>query len=362
MLTERDMLERLATQSPSLPPLTFTRQDADHQHRRLDALYEVRWNQQIFRFVAEVKSRSTPQAIISAAHQARSLAYDLPGTLPLVVVPYLSPTQLDQVEGLEGISAVDLCGNGIVRAGTQFLIVRSGRPNLFREVNPLKAAYQGTSSLVARALALQHQFARVSEIHAFITSHGGRITLGTVSKALKRLAEDLVITREGKGVRVVQADKLLDQLRQSYRPPRIRARWTGKVALPEASLHARFLEVSERTESRLVLTGLSSAKHHAVIATEPLASFYCSIEPHALLRAATISEGSTRTFPNVELLQTDDESVFFDPRTADGQIISSPIQTWLELATGDKRTREVAEQLRVRLLNPTRRIEGTHGG
>jgi len=83
---------------------------------------------------------------------------------------------------------------------------------------------------------------------------------------------------------------------------------------------------------------------------EPMMSFYCSLPPEELLNAAAIEASPERHFPDLELLQTDDIRVYFDARTQDGNFVASPVQTWLELVTGDKRSQEVAEQLQVCLL------------
>lgn len=356
------MLEQLEKEPLALAPLRFERRATSTADGGVDASYDVEWNGRSYHYVAEVKARGTPQAIAVAVQHAKSLAYDRRDTFPLVIVPYLSPAQLEQVERLEGVSAIDLCGNGLVRAGKELFVLRSGRPNLFREPHPLKSAYRGTSSLVARSLVLKRRFPGVSEIRAFITSRGGRITLGTVSKAITRLAEDLVVARNGREIEVVQPDKLLEQLRLNYRPPRIRSRWTGKVPVDVASLHGRLLELSEREKTRVVLTGISSATEYAPLATEPIAAFYCSMEPSRVLAATKLDGRASRAFPNVEFLQTDDETVYFDRRIIDGQPCSSPVQAWLELATGDKRTREASEHLRGLLLDQAPQLEATRHG
>jgi hypothetical protein len=148
---------------------------------------------------------------------------------------------------------------------------------------------------------------------------------------------------------VVQADKLMTKLKQSYRPPAVSARWTGKVRLKEA-VPSKLLAAAERMKARLVLTGLSSAQRYVTLATEPILSFYCSAEPRDLLRAAHLDASPSVSFPSVELLQTDDQSVYFDPRPDGDAITSSPLQVWLELSTGDKRTHEAAENVRKQIL------------
>ncbi len=56
-------------------------------------------------------------------------------------------------------------------------------------------------------------------------------------------------------------------------------------------------------------------------------------------------------FPNLELLETEDEPVYFDARQEDGFWWASPLQVYMELMVGDKRDQETAEQLKALILN-----------
>ena len=236
MLTERDMLQLLERKPIELKPLSFVRSDVP-PGANIDAVYYVNWEgKQGYRFAADVKARVTSQALAAAAQRAKSYVFDARGGFPLVIVPYLSPSSLEEVERL-GISAVDLCGNGVVQVPNQWLVVRSGRPNRFRGSNPLRGAYRGVASLVGRAFIAQPRFTRVSAILGFIEARGGRTTLATVSKALTRLEEDLVVARTPSGLRLLQADKLLSRLREGYQPPSIRSKLVLKTMLSDDELH-----------------------------------------------------------------------------------------------------------------------------
>lgn len=348
MLTERRMLELLDRDPISLKPLTFRRSAT--QLPNADAVYDVDWDEkQSYRFIADVKTRMTSQALAAAAQRTKSHVFDARGGFPLVIFPYLSPSSLEEAERL-GISSVDLCGNGVVQVPHQWLVVRSGKPNRFRGRSPLSGAYRGVASLVGRAFAVHTKFAKVSDVLRFIEAQGGRITLATVSKALRRLEEDLVITRDAIGLRLLQGDKLLQKLKEGYKPPMIRSRLSLKTKMSEINLHQELKHASRAWQGRLVLSGISSARFQTVIAAEPITSFYCSMRPQELARAASIDTTPERHFANLELLQTDDERVFFDAREVDGHQLASPVQTWLELASGDKRAQEVADALRDRLL------------
>lgn len=329
-----------------------------------DAAYVTRWKgKQQVTFLVTVRGRVTSQVLAVAAQQTKALASDATRTFPLVVVPYLSPASLSESEQL-GISAVDLCGNGVVQVPGQWLVVRSGKRNRFGGGDPLRSAYRGVASLVARAFAVQPAFSRVTDIRTFIEKHGARITLATVSKALVRLEEDLVIERAPRSIRLLQPDKLLEKLQASYQPPQIQARLAVKSKLSEPELYQRLRGAAESLGGRLVLTGISAASRQAVLAAEPMTSFYCSVAPDDLARLAELEPAPQRHFAAYELLQTADERVFFDPREDEHRPLSSPVQTWLELATGDKRSEEVARELRLRFLRDieARQRRESHGG
>ena len=61
----------------------------------------------------------------------------------------------------------------------------------------------------------------------------------------------------------------------------------------------------------------------------------------------------TSRFANIELLETDENFVYFDARD---DLVASPVQTYLELMQGGKREQETAEQLRKTMLQPLPKI------
>jgi hypothetical protein len=55
-------------------------------------------------------------------------------------------------------------------------------------------------------------------------------------------------------------------------------------------------------------------------------------------------------FPNLELVETEDETAYFDARKDGNFWWASPVQVYLELMAGDKRDRETAEQVKSFIL------------
>ena len=345
-LSESEMLVRLISGEVCVPPL-----DLEWTDRKSalgpDATLRASWEGAEYRFVAEFKGRSTPKVLTEAIAQVRAFA-DRLNARPLVVVPYLSPERLRELEQA-GVSGIDLSGNALVVVPGKLLVLRTGAPNKFRESYPIREVYRGNTSLVARALLLRPRTESLADLDRFIRERGGRITLTTISKALRRLEDDVLIERRGGRARLLQPEPLLDKLAGAYRPPKVRRRVVGSTSLDRAALAARFTTAPAQT----VLTGQSSTDRYAVMGREERVRFYTDSSVILLgTLGGEFTEGER--FANLELIETDDPTAYFDVRRRGDLPFASPVQTYLELASGDKRELETAEQVRALILDELR--------
>jgi hypothetical protein len=350
METETDILEQIRTGGLTLPPVTLTVIEAESTTlvQRADFVIEARWGIKQSRFVAKVKKLATPQAIQQAMMQAKMMASP-PETYPMVIVPYLSSARLEELQAAQ-VSGLDLCGNGTIVVPGKMLIFRSGQPNRFPQSAKIRNVYRGKNSIVARAFLIRPQFAQVKEIVDLLADRRGGVAFSTVSKVLPRLEDDLIISREKGPIRLIQADTLMDNLAANYEPPAIIERFRGKYDLPREEI-LRLLTTGDKANGgKLVLTGAASAEKFAVMAREPVVSLYCTIRPAVLLSGANIDVKETDRFANLELLRTNDDRVYFDTRDENDIPFASPIQTWLELITGDKRQKDASQQARRGIL------------
>ncbi len=339
-----DFEELLLSGGVTLPPLEISVVSLETPQAE-DARVDVRWGERVCRYVVEYKGNAKPQTLAMAIEQAKRLAEESGDVQPMVMMPYLSADKLMELEARE-VSGIDLCGNGYVIAPDRFSVFRTGNTNLYPDSKPLRSAYRGDSSLVARALLLQAEFESVGEIAELIERRGGQLAMSTVSKALKRMKEDLVIERgSSPAVRVIDREKLLDQLTQNYSPPEKKGSWTGRVELSTDAISSRVKEVAGQQD--LVRTGMNSAERYAVFKGEQIIELYTEDPVEEVLRQIGANADETRAFPNLRLIQTRDSRVFFDARQT---LVASPIQTWLEMASGDKRSREAAEPIRQKLI------------
>ncbi|MDF1592716.1 MAG: hypothetical protein P1P89_14460, partial [Desulfobacterales bacterium] len=173
------------------------------------------------------------------------------------------------------------------------------------------------------------------------------MSLSTVSKALKTLEEDLIIKREDT-IRLLQPDKLLQKLSENYVPPKIKKRVRLKISEEIGAVRELFGKEALAAGLPWVATGLSSIGKYAVMQRGELLSIY-SPRPDVLMER--LSGSQSDRFPNIELLETEDETVYFDCREEGNFWWASPVQVFLESMTGDKRDQETAEQVESYIMN-----------
>lgn len=345
------MIDQLRRGELVLPPLSFRYLEDQieiGENRLFDALVEASWGKNKARFAVECKSLSTPKAFQDALNLLKTSSFPK-GCNPLLFLPFLSERQLQELER-EGISGIDLCGNGLVVVPNMFAVFRSGAKNRFPSSALIKNIYRKNSSMVGRVFLVRSKYGTVQEIFEEINRRNMLIrrwdskpmSFSTVSKSLKTLEEDLIVERT-RIIRLLQPDKLLEKLGENYTSPNIRERVRLKV--PESG--STLLQLVQRQAQALrlpfVATGASSVMRYAVMQRGDMVSIYCPRVESLLDR---LSGSQSDRFPNLELLETQDETVYFDARQEEDFCWASPVQVYLELMAGDKRDQETAEQVK----------------
>ena len=356
MPTEKEMLDQLRQGKVQLPPLTFRLLDDQlnvGEDKRIDAYIEAKWKRKSARFAVECKALSTPKFFQNSINYLKSLP--LPNNVfPMLIMPFLSERQLKELERV-GISGIDLCGNCVVVSPGTFSVFRSGGKNRFPSSAAIKNIYRKNSSMVGRGFFVYSDYQTVQDIRATINQRNLLVnrwnkkpmSLSTVSKVLKTMVEDLIITRN-ETIRLLQPEKLLGKLRENYNPPVVKERIRLKISGNNKSILKLLSEQSQQLELPLIASGTSSVTRYTVMQRGDLVTVYC---PKVEMLLKKLPGSQSDRFPNLELLETEDETVYFDARQEDGFWWASPLQVYMELMVGDKRDQETAEQLKDLILN-----------
>ncbi|MBL9119021.1 MAG: hypothetical protein JNL80_03800, partial [Phycisphaerae bacterium] len=149
MQRDADILGALRAGRVALPPLRIRlvgvepKTEAVGGPHRPDAYVDVQWEARTARFVVELRGQATPKVFRDAVEQVRAYA-SAAEMLPMVVVPYLSPERLSDLES-RGVSGLDLCGNGVVVVPGELFVSRTGNPNQYPAGRRIRNVYQGAS-------------------------------------------------------------------------------------------------------------------------------------------------------------------------------------------------------------------------
>ena len=362
MPTEKEMLDQLREGRVQLPPLAFRFLEDPldvGDNKGIDAYIEVKWQRKSARFAVECKALSTPKVFQDGIRFLKSLT--LPNTyVPMLSMPFLSERQLKDLER-EGISGIDLCGNCVVVYPGTFSVFRSGGKNRFPSSALIKNIYRKNSSMVGRGFFIYSDFQAVQDIRATINRRNLLVnrwdkkpmSLSTVSKVLKTMVEDLIITRKDT-IRLLQPDKLLEKLCANYNPPVIKERVRLKISEKNEMLLKLLSEQSRKLALPLMASGTSSVTRYTVMQRGDLLTVYC---PKVEMLLEKLPGSQSDRFPNLELLETEDEPVYFNARQAEGFWWASPLQVYMELMVGDKRDQETAGQLKALILKDVGQVQ-----
>lgn len=360
ILTQADMIYRLQKGEIIISPLRLHFMEGDSDDIRtygFDAGLEVSWKGKTAKFAVECKALSTPKAFKDGLNFLKTSS--LPGNWrPMLFVPFLSEEQLKTLES-EEFSGIDLCGNGVFIAPGKFAVFRSGGKNLFPSSALIKNIYRKNSSMAVRVFIVHERYETVQNILAEVNRRNILVNLwnkkpmrlSTVSKVLKTLEQDLVVSRK-KGIQLLQPDKLLEKLVRNYDPPDIRRRVFLKIPGTGKKIRDLLMEQSQATAMPIVATGMASVNQYAVMQRDDVFSAYCPRLDDLLDR---LPGNATDRFPNLELLETEDQTLYFDARRKDDFRWASPVQVYLELMAGDKRDRETAEHVKSVLIKDINR-------
>ena len=351
-LNEQQILQKLSSDELLLSPLKIELVKINPVFRNLsqqlvqaDAEIKVIWGDISAIFVVEIKNRYTPSVIMQAKEQIQRIA-SISKSLPIIIIPYLSPDRINELAS-EEMSAIDLCGNGVVTIPNRVFVLRTGMPNRFSEVRAQSNLYRGQQSIILRALLARPNVNSLNDLLNNIKELGGSLSLPSVSKVVTVLTEELIVTKERRRIQLVQPDLLLDKLSANYIKPEENRRIKIKSSLNIIDLRRKIVEIADEQCIRVTATGTSSAERYAILAQSKPLSVYCE-NINELLKDIPYEE--TPWFPNLDVIETSNQSVYIDTRQDNDFIWASPVQTYLELMNEDARAQSIAVNVRQFIL------------
>lgn len=309
----------------------------------------ISWKNGAEYFLPEILEQATPKQIDLSLFRLEKMTKATSGrnsdksVFPIIIAPYLNEQTLNRLAESE-ISGIDLSGNGVVVIPGKLFVYRTGGKNKFLSNAPIKNVFRGTSSLIARVFFHQPEYENVGEILNEITKRGGKITFPTVSKVLKTLEEELLVSK-GEKIRLLDGKKLLQCLQKNYRRPEANRRLFVKCDNVSKALE----QMAINAESKNIFYVRNDPSRYAVMPSNASAIKIYTDSMDELLKGVNFTE--TTRFPNLDLIETVEQRIYFDRRRESDFYWLSPLETYLELANEGKREQETADSIIKELLN-----------
>lgn len=251
----------------------------------------------------------------------------------------------------EGISWIDLSGNMMIRVQNRVYIERTGKKNSFPDTSPIKKIFEGTSSLVSRALLLNKEpFKSLFEVTNFIIGRGGNITLSTVSKVVSSLEEGLLITKTEAGISVTNREKLLESILEGYVSYMKRNRnATYTFSADDWIYQLDIIFFKEKVD--YAVCGFSAAQRKKLATANRTAVFVKSInEARKALESNLINIKPDTEFGQLDLIETRNPCVWFNLWGKPDYSVVDDIELYLEMMMDTPRGPKIAEILKERIL------------
>ena len=350
-LTESEIVAKLKSQLDWYEPLEISELNLQSNFG-IDAIVDFSiQGGPSFTAAVEFLTISTPKAISQKLNILRTLPSNFRQQImvPMIVAPYIGKKQAKVLRD-EEISWIDLSGNMLLSIPPNIYIERTGRDNKFPDTAPIKKIYQGTSSLVVRALLLNPKgFSSLYEIVDFINQRNGNITLATVSKVLKSLEDELLVIRKNSWISVKQPQLLLENLATGYADysSRRKERYYKYDVDSIDDLCTAFYEA----ELDYAFCGFYAAKIKGYGVTEEITIFLKSMQE---LKKALKYSSSTimpdEEYGQVKFIETKNPCVWFNRQgEAFGKVVDD-LELYLEMTIDRPRGPKIAKQLEKQIL------------
>jgi hypothetical protein len=263
--------------------------------------------------------------------------------IPIVMAPYLSP-QAREACREENVGYLDFVGNALIAQDSIYIEREvSGRPEAERRA--LRSLYKPKSARILRTLLRKPDRSwRTAEL-----AEASGVSVGHVSSVGGALRERGWAEQTDHGLTLVDPDALLDSWSENYEPPR------GEEYRCYTALHGRLLVDRlcglAHHGCRVALASFSAAEWLAPYVRHPNNFFYAdeaglaALNERLQLREAPMGA-------NVIIVVPEEDGVLHDTTTVGPDlIVTSPVQTYLDLTHAGDRGNEGAAELRRRLMD-----------
>ena len=320
------------------------------------------------RVLGEVKRTFTPSVLQQIAPWVERLKSLRPDVAIAVISPMFS--QQAQTYCVQNrLNFLDLAGNIFIDVPGKLTVQRTGRRTKGVSAQELEGprslnVFSGRTSRVLRVLLESSKSWTLSEIARELDAETNRfrtifpaaeidfqVSLGSISKAIASLEEQLWIRRRGTSLIVPEPQRLLQQWAEKYRE---RYRWRLRRSFQANNPFGRDLTQINQALQPLITTpyvfsGAMAATDAPFVDVDQVEVFILAGSEDQKLREL---RNEPNAGPKFRFIYPYDEGVFMYSRRPAKAPLASPIQTYLDLFARGGRDFKQAEYLLANFIQP----------
>jgi hypothetical protein len=369
--TEQLIAEALRNQIPVKDLAGVSIQDVREQPEKpFDISFEVRSGANRVQVLGEIKPNFSPRLLEEIAPWIRRLK-SLRGDVAVAVIAPVLSLQAQAYCVQNGIDFMDLAGNVFINVPGKFTLQRSGmrargipvpESGQQRTIN----VFSGRMSRILRVLLEKPRSWTISAIARELSAESVRfrerapgarfdfeISLGSVSKTIASLEDQLWVRRRGADIVVPEPLRLLQQWAEKYKE---RYRWRLRRSFQTNNPFGRDLQsitegLKQLGSSEYAFSGAIAASIEApFIDIDVIDIFLASTDTDAKLRNLKSQPGMG---PALRFIYPYDEGVFMYSKQIGKALVVSGVQAYLDLYARGGRDLKQAEFLLSNSIQPS---------
>ena len=304
-----------------------------------------------YEFIIEYKTSVSAGIITGAIQQVQRYhsIYSSQCTrncIPLIVVPYMSRSCVEVCLNSQ-VCWMDLSGNARIQSRGLMILI-SGNPNKYVARGRPRSLFSPKSSRIPRLLLMNPN----KPITQREIAHETELGEGYVSKLISRLErENYVVRQKDRSVKLLDPNLLLDAWYDAYD---FNDNKTVVGYIPSRSgesLLNKLISELKRNKIGFAFTGMAAAWQMIEYAGFRSVEIYFERNLDTdFIRSLDLVEGEKGKNTTL-VIKPFDKGVFLGARVWSNIRCVHPIQVWLDLKNKPERSKEVAQELRNRLLN-----------
>lgn len=368
--TEQIIAEALRSQLPvkGLPGVSI-QNVREQPEQPFDIGFELRSGPNQVQVLGEIKPTFSPRLLEEISPWIRRLKSLRTDISVAVIAPLLSP-QAQAFCIQNGIDFLDLAGNVFINVPGKFTLQRNGmrarsQPSAAPENARSANVFSGRFSRVLRVLLEKPKSWTVTEIARELEAENTRfserfpraevdfkISLGSVSKAVASLEEQLGVRRRGRAVIVAEPLRLLQQWGEKYKE---RYRWRLRSSFQTGNPFGKDLAaiaegIGPSIQGAYAFSGaIAAASDAPFVDIDVIDVFVMNGELEAKFRDL---KSQPSTLPTLRFIAPYDDGVFIYSKQVGVAPVVSPIQAYLDLYARGGRDLKQAEYLLNNVIQP----------